>query len=96
MRKHEALGNIVKTDSGKCQLFYEVQGNVYLHSDVKAGISDVSVVQESKERVHVSIVRRYPSPDTRKVAVLYSYRAGYQCEMLPNVTIPKRPSSRAN
>lgn len=82
--KHEALNGIVTADTVKCQLLYELQGNIYLNSDVKADITHIKVVDESKNRVHVSGVRGYPPPATTKLAVFY--HGGYQCEMLLNAT----------
>lgn len=80
--KHEALNGFVTPDTVKCQLLYELQGNIYLNSDVKADMTDVKVVGESKDRVHVSGVRGYPPPPTTKLAIFY--RGGYQCEFLIN------------
>lgn len=76
--KHEALGGFVTADTVKCQLLYELQGNIYLNSDVKADLTDVRIVEEARDRVHVSGIKGYPPPPTTKLAV--SYRAGYQCE----------------
>ncbi|EMD91411.1 hypothetical protein COCC4DRAFT_188618 [Bipolaris maydis ATCC 48331] len=84
MTKHEALNGIMTADTVKCQLLYELQGNIYLNSDVKADINHIKVVQEAKERVHVSGVKGYPPPPTTKLAVFY--RGGYQCEMVMNAT----------
>ena len=82
--KHPRLNGIVTADTVKCQLLYELQGNIYLNSDVKADIANVKVVDEAKDRVHVSGVKGYPPPATTKLAVFY--RGGYQCEMLINAT----------
>ncbi|KAF3111029.1 hypothetical protein TWF569_007754 [Orbilia oligospora] len=82
--KHEDLNGIVTTDTVKCQLLYELQGNIYLNSDVKADIKNIKVEEESKTRVHVSGVKGYPPPATTKLAVFY--RAGYQSEFLLNAT----------
>lgn len=48
--KAESLNGIVTRDVVTCQLLYELQGNIYLHSDVKADITNVSVEQQSKNR----------------------------------------------
>lgn len=48
--KHEGTGGIVNTDTVRCQLLYELQGNIYLHSDSKAYLDAVKVVQEGKDR----------------------------------------------
>ncbi|KAI9159092.1 hypothetical protein HJFPF1_07100 [Paramyrothecium foliicola] len=80
--KHEALNGFVTADTVKCQLLYELQGNLYLNSDVAADISDIEIRDQGKNRVHVSGVRGSPPPPTTKLAVFY--RGGYQCEILVN------------
>nr|UWK20192.1 du1446 domain containing protein [Trichoderma psychrophilum] len=80
--KHDPLNGFVTPDTVKCQLLYELQGNIYLNSDVKADISNVAVARESKNRVHVFGVKGHPPPPTTKLAVFY--RGGYQCELLVN------------
>jgi hypothetical protein len=84
--KHEALHGFVTADTVKCQLLYELQGNIYLNSDVKADLTNVRVVEEKEgaNRVHVSGVKGYPPPPTTKLAVFY--RAGFQCEATFNAT----------
>jgi hypothetical protein len=82
--KHETLGGFVTEDTVKCQLLYELQGNIYLNSDVKADISDVAVTQLAANRVSVSGIKGHPPPPTTKLAVFY--RAGYQCEILVNAS----------
>lgn len=81
--KHEDLGGFVTPDTIRCQLLYELQGNIYLNSDVKADLSNVQVQpQITPNRVHVSGVKGYPPPPTTKLAVFY--RGGYQLEILMN------------
>ncbi|KAL1880860.1 hypothetical protein Plec18167_003395 [Paecilomyces lecythidis] len=80
--KHEALNGIVTADTVKCQLLYELQGLIYLNSDVKADISGIRVAEQAKNRVHVTGTKGYPPPPTTKLAVFY--RGGYQCEILLN------------
>lgn len=82
--KHEALRGIVTEDTVKCQLLYELQGNIYLNSDVKADITHIQVEEESKNRVHVGGVKGYPPPPTTKLAVFY--KGGFQCEATINAT----------
>ncbi|KAK5168144.1 uncharacterized protein LTR77_006712 [Saxophila tyrrhenica] len=82
--KHEALNGFVDADTVKCQLLYELQGTIYLNSDVKADITNIRVENESKDRVRVSGVKGAPPPSTTKLAVFY--KGGYQCEMLLNAT----------
>jgi hypothetical protein len=55
--RHESLRGYVTTDSVKCQLLYELQGNIYLNSDVKADLTDVKVSQLKENRVLVNGVR---------------------------------------
>ena len=82
--KHEALNGFVNADTVKCQLLYELQGTIYLNSDVKADITHIQIEDESKDRVRVSGVKGAPPPPTTKLAVFY--KAGYQCELLLNAT----------
>lgn len=42
--KHPGTGGMVTPDTIRCQLLYELQGNIYLHSDVKAYLDNVSIV----------------------------------------------------
>lgn len=48
--KHPGTGGIVNVDTVKCQLLYELQGNVYLHSDSKAILDNVEVTQVGPDR----------------------------------------------
>lgn len=82
--KHDTLNGIVTEDTVKCQLLYELQGNEYLNSDVKADISRVKISEQAPNRVLVSGIRGSPPPPTTKLAVFY--RAGYQAELLFNAT----------
>ncbi|KAF2753060.1 DUF1446-domain-containing protein [Pseudovirgaria hyperparasitica] len=82
--KHEALGGIVTVDTVKCQLLYELQGNIYLNSDVKADIKDIDIKEESTDRIQVTGIIGFPPPPTTKLAIFY--RAGYQSEILLNAS----------
>ncbi|KAI0870465.1 DUF1446-domain-containing protein [Hypoxylon argillaceum] len=82
--KHEALNGIVTEEVVKCQLLYELQGNIYLNSDVKADITNVAIRQVGPNLVHVSGVKGYPPPPTTKLAVFY--RGGWQGEHTLNAT----------
>lgn len=82
--KHKELGGFVTADTVKCQLLYELQGNIYLNSDVKADISDICITQWHDDRVHVSGARGGPPPSTTKLAVFY--QAGFQSEILLNAS----------
>lgn len=82
--KHESLNGFVTEEVVKCQLLYELQGNIYLNSDVKADIANVAVRQAGRNRVHVSGAKGYPPPPTTKLAVFY--RGGWQGEHTVNAT----------
>ncbi|KAF1349448.1 DUF1446-domain-containing protein [Lizonia empirigonia] len=82
--KHDAKKGFVTEDTVKCQFLYELQGNVYLNSDVKAVLDDVEVKAEGKNRVRVWGIKGAPPPPTTKLAVFY--RAGYQSEIVVNAT----------
>lgn len=82
--KHDAKKGFVTEDTVKCQFLYELQGNIYLNSDVKAILDNVQVKAEEKNRVRVWGIKGAPPPPTTKLAVFY--RAGYQSEMVVNAT----------
>lgn len=82
--KHEALGGFITEDTVKCQLLYELQGNIYLNSDVTADLSHIRTTQHALNRVSVSGVKGRPPPSMTKLAVFY--RAGYQAEILVNAS----------
>lgn len=82
--KHKELNGFVDADTVTCQLLYELQGTIYLNSDVKADITNIRVINESKDRVRVSGTKGFPPPSTTKLAVFY--RGGYQCELVLNAT----------
>ena len=82
--KHESLNGIVNVDTVKCQLIYELQGNMYLNSDVKADLTRIKITQEGPNRVHVTGTKGHPPPSTTKLAIFYV--GGYQCEMTLNAT----------
>ncbi|KAF2628900.1 DUF1446-domain-containing protein [Macroventuria anomochaeta] len=82
--KHDAKKGFVTEDTVKCQFLYELQGNIYLNSDVKAILDNVEVKAEGKNRVRVWGIKGAPPPPTTKLAVFY--RAGYQSEIVVNAT----------
>ncbi|KAK4556572.1 hypothetical protein LTR86_006143 [Recurvomyces mirabilis] len=82
--KHEALNGFVDEDTVKCQLLYELQGTIYLNSDVKAEIKNMRIQGIAKDRVRVSGVTGAPPPATTKLAVFY--KGGWQCELLLNAS----------
>ncbi|KAL2671430.1 hypothetical protein Neosp_014016 [[Neocosmospora] mangrovei] len=82
--KHPGTGGMVTIDTCSCQLLYELQGNVYLNSDVKAYLDDVSMEQVGLDRVRVSGIRGTPPPNTTKLAVFY--KGGYEMQALFNAS----------
>lgn len=80
--KHEGTGGMVTEETVKCQLLYEIQGNVYLNSDVKAILDDVQIKQEGKDRVRFSGIKGRPPPPTTKLAVFF--QGGYEAQSLAN------------
>lgn len=82
--KAEKLNGFVTRDIITCQLLYELQGNIYLNSDVKADIKDIQLSEEGENRVRVWGAKGYPPPPTTKAAIYYT--GGYQCEMTFNAT----------
>jgi hypothetical protein len=57
--KHEGTGGMVTVDTVRCQFVYELQGSVYLNSDVKAYLNDVQVEAVGKDRLVPSISSHY-------------------------------------
>ncbi|KAI8933838.1 hypothetical protein NX059_009539 [Plenodomus lindquistii] len=82
--KHDTGKGFVTEDTVKCQFLYELQGNVYLNSDVKAILDNVQVKAEGKNRVRVWGIKGAAPPPTTKLAIFY--RAGYQSEIVVNAT----------
>lgn len=82
--KHDAKKGFVTEDTVKCQFLYELQGNIYLNSDVKAILDNVQVKAEGRNRVRLWGIKGAPPPPTTKLAVFY--RAGYQSEIVVNAT----------
>ncbi|KAA6411918.1 MAG: duf1446 domain-containing protein [Lasallia pustulata] len=80
--KHENTGGLVNEDTVKCQFLYELQGNIYLHSDVTAYLDSVEIKSVGKDRVQVSGIIGKPPPPTTKAAIFY--QGGYQSQILLN------------
>ncbi|ODQ78900.1 hypothetical protein BABINDRAFT_39059 [Babjeviella inositovora NRRL Y-12698] len=78
--KHESLNGFVNVDTCRSQLLYELQGEMYLNSDVTADVSKVIMKQKAKNRVEVSGIRGFPPPPTTKLALFYV--GGYQAEFM--------------
>ncbi|KAH7138480.1 hypothetical protein B0J11DRAFT_476144 [Dendryphion nanum] len=82
--KHGGRNGFVTEDTVKAQLLYELQGDIYLNSDVKAYLGNAKVKQVGKDRVRVTGITGHPPPPTTKLAIFYA--AGYQSEILLNAT----------
>lgn len=67
-----------------CQFLYELQGNIYLNSDVTADARDLRIEQVGKNRVRLSNVKGYPPPPTTKLAIFYN--GGFESQLLFNAT----------
>lgn len=48
--KHEGTGGLINVDTVRCQFLYELQGSIYLNSDVKAYLNDIKIEQVGKDR----------------------------------------------
>ncbi|KIW17964.1 hypothetical protein PV08_05159 [Exophiala spinifera] len=81
---HDTGKGIVNVDVVRCQLLYELQGAIYLNSDVTADVSNAEVQQVGKNRVRLTGVKGSPPPATTKLGIFY--RDGYQCQLLLNAT----------
>ncbi|KAL4910150.1 hypothetical protein BDW74DRAFT_186330 [Aspergillus multicolor] len=82
--KHEGTKGMVTVDTVRCQFLYELQGTVYLNSDVNAYIGNVAVEEVGKDRIRVSGIKGSAPPPTTKLAVFY--QGGYEAEILLNAT----------
>ncbi|KAK3698985.1 hypothetical protein LTR37_016676 [Vermiconidia calcicola] len=80
--KHEGTGGMVTEETVKCQLLYEIQGNVYLNSDVKALLDEAEIKEVGKDRVRLSGVKGRPPPPTTKLAIFF--QGGYEAQNLAN------------
>ncbi|KAL6364091.1 hypothetical protein LRP88_03524 [Fusarium phalaenopsidis] len=80
--KHPGTGGFVDEDTVKCQLLYELQGNVYLHSDSKAVLDEVTIKEVGPNRVRVNGIRGLPPPPSTKAAIFY--KGGYESQLLLN------------
>lgn len=82
--KHENTNGMVNEDTCRSQFLYELQGNMYLNSDVSADLRDICIKQVGKDRVSITGVRGLPPPPTTKLAIFY--RGGWGMEFLSNAT----------
>lgn len=82
--KHEGTKGLVNVDNIMCQFLYELQGSIYLNSDVTASAKDLKVEQVGKDRVRLSNIKGYPPPPTTKLAIFY--HGGFESQLLFNAT----------
>ncbi|KIX08077.1 uncharacterized protein Z518_02732 [Rhinocladiella mackenziei CBS 650.93] len=82
--KHDETNGLVNEDNVKCQFLYELQGGIYLNSDVSADTTGVEIEQVGKNRVKLSNIKGYPPPPTTKLAIFY--HGGYEAQFLVNAT----------
>ncbi|KAJ9635542.1 hypothetical protein H2201_003200 [Coniosporium apollinis] len=82
--KHENTKGVVNEDNVKCQFLYELQGSIYLNSDVTANAKDIEIQQVGKDRVRLSNIKGFPPPPTTKLAIFY--HGGYEAQLLFNAT----------
>jgi len=82
--KHEGTKGLVNVDNATCQFLYELQGAIYLNSDVTANAKDIKIQQIGKDRVKLSNVKGYPPPPTTKLAIFY--HGGFESQLLVNAT----------
>ncbi|CAJ0549990.1 Ff.00g065850.m01.CDS01 [Fusarium sp. VM40] len=82
--KHPGTEGVVNVDTVRCQFVYELQGDIYLNSDVSAYLGDVAIEKVGSERVRVHGIRGSPPPPTTKLAVFY--QGGFEAELLLNAT----------
>lgn len=73
---------MVTIDTVKCQFLYEIQGNIYLNSDVTAILDNVTVEAVGKNRVRFSGIKGRPPPPTTKLAIFY--KGGFESQNLSN------------
>ncbi|KAL4862565.1 hypothetical protein BDV12DRAFT_207160 [Aspergillus spectabilis] len=82
--KHPNTQGMVTIDTVRCQFLYELQGNVYLNSDVAAHLHGIKVNSVGLDRVRVSGITGSAPPPTTKLAIFYP--GGYQAEILLNAS----------
>jgi hypothetical protein len=58
---HDTGKGIVNEDNAKCQFLYELQGSIYLNSDVKADVKNIRIESVGKNRVKLSGVEGPPT-----------------------------------
>lgn len=84
LTKQDALPGLVNVEVIACQFLYELQGNIYLNSDVKARLDAITMTQVGHNRVLVENVKGHPPPPTTKAAIFWV--DGYQVEYMISMT----------
>ena len=82
--KHLNTNGLVNVDNIAAQFLYELQGTIYLNSDVTADCTDIRLQRVGPNRVELSGIKGLPPPPTTKLAVFY--RGGYESQVLLNAT----------
>jgi hypothetical protein len=67
LTKEENTGGCITVGSVTSQLLYEIQGPLYMGSDVVAEISNIKIEQVGEDRVKISGVTGRPPPPTTKI-----------------------------
>lgn len=78
--KHDEERGFVGEQNLRAQFLYEIQGHIYLNTDVSANIEHVSIdnVPDKKNRVKISGAKGGPPPSTTKAIICAI--GGYQAE----------------
>lgn len=76
----QGYGGAVTRENTIAQLLYEIQGELYLNSDVVADLSHVTITQAGLDRVDVSGIKGLPPPATTKAMI--AAKAGYEAQAI--------------
>ena len=89
--KHENTGGLVSVGTVTAQLLYEIAGPCYANPDVVADFSTIRLEEVGDNRVEISGVKGFPSPDTLKVCInlLGGWRNSISC-VLTGLDIDKK------
>lgn len=96
--KHSGTKGMVTVDTVRCQFLYELQGTVYLNSDVNAYIGNIAVEEVGKDR-YTSLCSTSPKRSSNDVLtvsaspVLKALRHRQQLNWLSSIRVDMRPRS---
>jgi hypothetical protein len=76
----QGYGGAVTRENTIAQLLYEIQGEMYLNSDVVADLSNVTITQAGPDRVEVTGIHGLPPPATTKAMI--AAKAGYEAQAI--------------